>query len=380
MEPNSSKNSEQLVGVTVEKEEIGYIPEECQYPTEVKGYQLLEQIGSGMGGNRVYKAKVLQGPHTDTHLAIKQILMNPCDKDDVKEQMQKEIRAMKTASSPHVCAFYCSFLTEESLWVIMKLAAGSLKDVLRWKYKGGFPEEEERSIARILYEALMGLDVLHKYRIIHRDIKSSNILYGEDGVILLADFGVSAILQSQEERRKTMAGTWHWMAPEVINPEDRGYDVQADIWSLGITAIELAYGEAPYGHERPTEVVVHISTDQPPSMDNPHTPIFIKPKFSNVYADFVSCCLKIEPTKRDSTTKLLSHKLFSNIKNEKSDLKRVLLEGIPPIEKRFAEHQEKKKLATQAKFANMNITPAKRSQNPSRPGNRPQLVSTVPKK
>jgi len=271
--------------------------------------------------------------------------------------VQKEIRAMQSVqTSPHVCVFYCSILTNEYLWVIMKLAAGSLKDVLRWKYKCGFPEEDERSLARILYETLLGLDSLHKSRIIHRDIKSSNILFAEDGTILLADFGVSAILNSHEEKRKTMAGTWHWMAPEVIDPGPQGYDLQADIWSLGITTIELAYGVAPYGNERPTEVVVHISTDQPPSMENPHTPLFSKPKFSKQVAEFVSCCLKMDPAKRDTTTKLLKHPFFLNVKSEKYDLKRVLMDNIPPIEKRFAEQQAKKKNVAILKFSGCDST------------------------
>jgi len=208
-------------------------------------------------------------------------------------------------------------------------------------------------VARILYETLQGLDVLHAAHIIHRDIKASNILYGDDGCILLADFGVSAILSNQEEKRQTMAGTWHWMAPEVIDPGSNGYDVQADIWSLGITVIELAYGEAPYGNERPTEVVVHISTDQPPSMEQPHTPYFYKAKFSNIVADFVSCCLQLEPSKRDTTKKLLNHKLFNlpGVKTvEKTELLKVLMDDMPSIEKRFAELQERKKVAALSKF------------------------------
>jgi serine/threonine protein kinase len=252
----------------------------------------------------------------------------------------------------------------------MKLAAGSLRDVLKWKFKTGFPEEDEVAVARILYETLEGLDVLHNSHIIHRDIKTSNILYGEDGVILLADFGVSAILNHTEEKRQTMAGTWHWMAPEVIDPGSSGYDIQADIWSLGITTIELAYGEAPYGNERPTEVVVHISTDEPPSMENPHTPFFYKRKFSNLLSDFVSCCLKMDPSKRKTTKQLLNHNLFNSpgVKSlEATDLARILMADMPTIEKRFAEIQERKRAAAQARFGNGMQGPARgnRAQSPS---------------
>jgi len=253
-----------------------------------------------------------------------------------------------------------------------------LKDVLRWKYPGGFPEEEEHSVAMILLLTLKGLHVLHQSRVIHRDIKASNILYSDDGNILLADFGVSAILGEKEEKRKTMAGTWHWMAPEVIDPGSKGYDVQADIWSLGITSIELAYGEAPYANERPNQVVVHISTDQPPSMDAPRTPHFSRPKFSYLLADFVSCCLCLEASERHTTSQLLEHKFLTQTKEKPSELSCVLLEGLPPIESRFAKMMEsinQKREDTLKKYASLgdlkcktrNSTPLLRSVNSSRP-------------
>lgn len=337
---------------------LAHIPESCTYPTATEHYQLMEQIGSGMGGNRVFKALVKIGPHQSTTVAVKQIMINPSDNtEDLKEKMHKEIKTMQQAASPHICVFHCSIVADDCLWVVMKLAAGSLRDVLKWKFKTGFPEDDENALAKVLYEALQGLDVLHNMHIIHRDIKASNILFGEDGVITLADFGVSAILSNHEEKRVTMAGTWHWMAPEVIDPGSNGYDVQADIWSLGITTIELAYGEAPYGNQRATEVVVHISTDEPPSMENPHSPYFFKPKFSPLVSDFVSCCLQIDPTKRDNTKKLLTHKLFNlpYVKsNDNSDLVRVLITDMPSIEKRFEELQERRNNAIQLRFQNLN--------------------------
>lgn len=365
MSMNSTKEDTVDEGAVLD---VAYVPQECTFPKVMEEYQLMEQVGSGMGGNKVFKAKVLAGPHQNELVAIKQVSLcgslspkgrvgsgrpgtgsggaaarkSNKEKDELKDQMSKEISAMKKAASEHICVFHCSLIENNIVNVIMKLAAGSFKDVLRWKYKAGFPEEEERALARVLYETLLGLDALHTAHIIHRDIKASNILYDNEGGILLADFGVSAILHHEQEKRKTMAGTWHWMAPEVINPEEKGYDSSADIWSLGITTIELAYGDAPYANERPTEVVVHISTDQPPSMETPHTPLFFKPKFSTCVGDFVSCCLYVEPGKRHTTSQLLTHKLFNNIATEKSDLKRVLMDDMPSLEERFQQLQEMK--------------------------------------
>lgn len=353
--------------------DLALVPEGCGYPNVTEEYQLQEQIGSGMGGNRVFKALVIAGAHKDTHVAVKQINISPTENaQDLKEKMHKEIKTMRQAASKHICQFHCSILADGCLWMVMKLAAGSLRDVLKWKYKTGLPEEVEGSLARILYETLQGLDFLHNMHIIHRDIKASNILYGDDGIITLADFGVSAILNNHEEKRVTMAGTWHWMAPEVIDPGSSGYDVQADIWSLGITTIELAYGEAPYGNQRATEVVVHISTDQPPSMENPHTPFFFKPKFSNTMGDFVSCCLQIDPTKRLNTKKLLAHKLFNlpSVKStDNAELLHVLTDDMPTIEKRFGELQERRKNAIEQRMHNLNGAQRVGSRPMGRPNN-----------
>jgi len=174
-------------------------------------------------------------------------------------------------SSEYVVRFHCSFVFEETLWIVMDLQEGSVRDVLKWKYPHGI--DDETVLCTILYQALQGINFLHEQYMIHRDIKAGNILFNKEGQIKLADFGVSALLESHDERRTTMAGTWHWMAPEVIDPSDHGgHDFKADIWSLGITCIELAYGVAPYGDARPNQVIVYIMQNPPPTLDNPRVP------------------------------------------------------------------------------------------------------------
>jgi len=228
----------------------------------------------------------------------------------------------------------------------MELEEGSLRDVLRWKYSRGFNEPEEPVIARILFETLKGLEFLHDLRMIHRDIKAGNILFDSEACIKLADFGVSAIVAEQDSLRTTMAGTWHWMAPEVINHTGiGGYDSQVDIWSLGVTAIELAYGDAPYGEAPPMQVVVFTCSHEPPTLNLPKTPNFKEPKkFSSVFQDFVSCCLRREPQKRHNTKKLLQHKFVNAVSKDRSPaVKKALLDQLPNAGARWQKETELRK-------------------------------------
>ncbi|KAF2206817.1 hypothetical protein CERZMDRAFT_115552 [Cercospora zeae-maydis SCOH1-5] len=251
-------------------------------------YEMLEELGSGSFGT-VYRA--LHKP-TGEYVAIKHIDLEGSD-DDIRE-IQLEISLLATCSSEFVTRYRTSFVRGVKLWIVMEyLGGGSCLDLLKPCPRG----MEERYICIIIRELLKGLDYLHTTGKIHRDIKAANILLSESGQVKIADFGVAAQLTNIKSQRLTFVGTPFWMAPEVI--QEAGYDFRADIWSLGITAMEMANGEPPRSDVHPMKVLFLIPKEKPPRLEGS--------KFSREFKEFVTLCLNKDPEKRPSAKSLLKH-------------------------------------------------------------------------
>jgi len=260
-------------------------------PDEV--FDLMEKLGEGAYGC-VYKAIYKEAGQV---VAIKQV---PVESD--LQEIIKEIAIMQQCDSPFVVKYYGSYFKNTDLWIVMEYCgAGSVIDIIRLRRKT-LTEEE---IATVLKDTLKGLEYLHFMRKIHRDVKAGNILLNTDGHSKLADFGVAGQLTDTMAKRNTVIGTPFWMAPEVI--QEIGYDCVADVWSLGITAIEVGEGKPPYSDIHPMRAIFMIPTKPPPTFRDPE-------KWSESFIDFVSKCLIKSPAQRGTATTLLQHPFIKTAK------------------------------------------------------------------
>jgi len=289
----------------------------------IEDYEIGAQIGNGSSAV-VYVAKYKPSQKT---VCLKVIDLDKFERNQI-EGLRKEIQIMSLCKHPNLLTVYGSFVHESKLYIVTPLlSAGSCLNIMKYAYPDGF---EETVIATILKQALLGLEYLHKNGLIHRDVKAGNLLMSEEGLVQLADFGVSSSLMETGERkglRKTFVGTPCWMAPEVM--EQSGYDYKADIWSFGITAIEMATGRAPFAKYPPIKVLMLTIENEPPTLDRDQC----RHKYSRTFKEMIDLCLNKDPSKRPSAEKLLQHPFFKQAK-KKSYLADTILQSVPSIQMR----------------------------------------------
>ncbi|GMK53647.1 hypothetical protein CspeluHIS016_0102330 [Cutaneotrichosporon spelunceum] len=250
-------------------------------------YAKIKKVGQGASG-MVFVAKTLA---TGKKVAIKQMDLAQQPR---KELIVNEIIVMKESQHPNVVNFLEAFLVKNSeLWVVMEyMEGGALTDVIENN------KLAEDQIASICLETCRGLQHLHSRSIIHRDIKSDNLLMNAFGEVKITDFGFCAKLTDQKSKRATMVGTPYWMAPEVVKQKE--YGPKVDIWSLGIMAIEMIENEPPYLDEEPLKALYLIATNGTPTLKQPD-------KLSQDLKHFLSVCLCVDVNFRATSTELLKH-------------------------------------------------------------------------
>ena len=272
-------------------------------------FDLVEVVGNGTYG-QVYK-----GRHTKTGqlAAIKVMNVN----EDEEEEIKLEINVLKKYSNHrNIATYYGAFIKksppgkDDQLWLVMEFCgAGSVTDLVK-ATKGNTLREEW--IAYIAREILRGLAHLHQNKVIHRDIKGQNVLLTDNAEVKLVDFGVSAQLDKTIGRRNTFIGTPYWMAPEVIACDENSeatYDNRSDLWSLGITAIEMAEGKPPLCDMHPMRALFLIPRNPPPRLKSS--------KWSSRFQNFVETCLIKDYTQRPNTEQLLKHSYIKDQPTER---------------------------------------------------------------
>ncbi|RDX56242.1 kinase-like protein [Lentinus brumalis] len=370
----------------VSRKFIGAVEDEWQlYSNNASDYTIGPSIGFG-ASSIVYTATYQPSDGSQPIPCALKVLDLDRLPPSALRLLQNETQLMSLSKHPNVLRVRGTWVDGHKLYIAMRLMnAGSVADVMRYQWQGGLEEEVIRCI---LKQALQGLNYLHINGLIHRDVKAANLLIDDDGTVLLGDLGVAAFLWDSESanpgqssksrtidfdssqrhnhkrnpaptpvqrptilgKRKSFVGTPCWMAPEVINGKQ--YDASADIWSFGITAIELAQGRAPRSRLDPHKVLLMTVTEAPPQLERNSGPH----RYSSAFAEIVAMCLNKDPTKRPTAAELLQMSFFRNARKP-SYLCSTILHGLPPLTQR-QERRKQPSILTHATMDSWDFSPS----------------------
>ncbi|EKM83474.1 hypothetical protein AGABI1DRAFT_110126 [Agaricus bisporus var. burnettii JB137-S8] len=372
----SAQEPEPSHGLTTEKTDIvnqmfiGAVKDDWMlFSDRASDYRIGEPIGYG-ASSIVYAATFrppAEGsskPPPPTPCALKVLDLDSLPRRSL-QLLQRETTLMSLSKHPNVLRVRGSWIDGSKLFIALRLMnKGSAADVMRYGWPGGMEEDVIRCILR---QALQGLNYLHINGFIHRDVKAANLLINDDGTVLLGDLGVAADLTEDTSqhmhsnsgkspatptqtkrsvafddrpakrigKRKSFVGTPCWMAPELV--EGRQYDSAADIWSFGITALELSQGRPPGSRRPPKEVLLRIIRDESPTLDREGGTF----KYSRTFKEMIDSCLVKDPAERPTAEQLLQTPFFKGSKKP-TYLINTILNGLPPLtqrqERRSARH------------------------------------------
>ncbi|KAI0322324.1 kinase-like domain-containing protein [Amylostereum chailletii] len=355
---------------------IGAVEDEWElFSDRSDDYTLGPPIGFG-ASSTVYRATY--HPKNDPAHSPIPCALKVLDLDSLPQSalhlLQRETQMMSLSKHPNVLRVRGTWIDGHKIYIALRLMnAGSAADVMRYGWPGGMEEDVVRCILR---QSLEGLNYLHVNGFIHRDIKAANLLIDDDGTVLLGDLGVAAPLHDEDHshshtqdretgggaiksdrsitfdpamvaaprpvrpkrvgKRRSFVGTPCWMAPELIS--GKHYDSSADIWSFGITALELAQGRAPRSRESPSAVLLQTVHNASPTLDRDggvH-------KYSRAFKELIDSCLVRDPSLRPTASQLLQMAFFKNAKR-KTYLVNTILRGLPPLANRL----ERRRTASQ---------------------------------
>uniref|UniRef100_A0A7N6F8G5 non-specific serine/threonine protein kinase n=1 Tax=Anabas testudineus TaxID=64144 RepID=A0A7N6F8G5_ANATE len=292
-------------------------------PEEI--WDIIGELGDGAFG-KVFKA---QNKQTGVLAAAKVI---DTKTEEELEDYMVEIEILASCDHPNIVKLLDAFYYESKLWILIEFCAGGAVDAIMLELERALTEPQIKVVCKQTMQALV---YLHDNKIIHRDLKAGNILLTLDGDVKLADFGVSARNTKTLQRRDSFIGTPYWMAPEVVMCEtskDRPYDYKADIWSLGVTLIELAQIEPPNHEMNPMRVLLKIAKSDPPTLMQPS-------RWSPEFNDFLKRCLDKNVDSRWSATQLLQHSFVSSVTDNKP-LRELIAEAKAEVTEEIEEHKE----------------------------------------